>query len=332
MYRVAGILLSPVLLKSDLQDRRTLNFEQAMIRYDEFPFSSSSQSFHSDTDNIEGINSSIPVRENLFWGGLDGDHGNGCHGEEENDKLIWNDLENLSSAPVTSGIIRKKRVYKKRNRPRKRNPLYIPRVLKRDFRLHFPEMMVNVFNAHDSNILRSFFRTFSSACIAVTKPQFALDFLTGNQNNHIFHQNKLESWALHGAEWMVYHSFLLNRINPDQVIRINSSFLTTRPGTAKSSISITLLVESTRIYDIHDEYFVDSLLALMDRDGKISMCSLDDSANLLDPMDYYYQTTGTAMPLLATPQAVKVEASATYHFDENKRIELVEISRARLLQ
>jgi hypothetical protein len=241
---------------------------------------------------------------------------------------------NALESNIVTGKPKRKRIYKKRKRFRKKDPLFIPRVLKRDLRRQFPIMMVNVFNSHDYALTRSFFLTFSSPSLQLIKNPLTLDFFSTNQNNQLFRVKDNGHWTLHGPDWIIYHWHVLNRINPDQVIKLEYSTIHTTSGTTKSKISFVLEIRFTRIFDIEDDKFVDHMFDFI-RNVKPSDISSDlnvinSSVEFLDPFDFYVQKTGVSMPLLRTPQYVRMRARASYYFDENKHIEMVEITDAEI--
>lgn len=255
--------------------------------------------------------------------------------EVSNSSQSTSSLEtNLSTgAVVLTTKPKRKRIYKKRKRVRKRDPLYIPRLLKRDLRRQFPVMMVNVFNSHDFDLIRSFFLTFGSRNMALKKNPLTLDFFTTNKNNKLFSVKDDGRWMLHGPQWIIYHWYILSRINPDQVIKIEESTIHTSSGTSKSRISFVLEINFTRIYDIEDDKFVDSIFDFLRRFNSNTILNedpLDGSGNYPDPFDFYLKKTGATMPLLSSPQNVRMRAKASYYFDEDKHIEMVEIADAQV--
>lgn len=244
--------------------------------------------------------------------------------------------ENLSTSTVVELKVKKKRIYKKRKRVRKKDPFHIPRLLKRDLRRQFPLMMVNVFNSHDFPLIRSFFLTFGSRDIVLKKNPLTLEFKTNNRNNELFHVKDDGQWMLSGAQWIIYHWYILSRINPDQVIRLEETTIHTSSVSSKSKISFVIEVDFTRIYDIEDDKFVDNIfnfLRSLEASHQPSIqpdSAMSQTRNFLDPFDYYMRKTGASMPLLVTPQSIRMRAKAAYYFDEEKHIEMVEIADAAI--
>lgn len=177
--------------------------------------------------------------------------------------LVFNDKQQKQQQSQSSkdghGVIRRTGYYRKY--------VAVPRVLKRDIRRQFPEMIINILNASDFTLFHSFFETFSTGNHDIrfrVKDSVGVGgFETTDQLSHLFHRELPERLAYKGYAWIFYHWYLMSTLNPDQVVHLDDARIHTQSGSMKSRVALDVSVDFHRLYDIHLIRFLGSLFGAM---------------------------------------------------------------------
>lgn len=244
----------------------------------------------------------------------------------------------------------------KRKRIRNRRRIYAPRIVKRDIRRYYGEMMVNIFNSHDEHAVESFLRTFAVPDMRVRKGTM-LQMSTST----LFQQsirNEMIGDALTGIQWTYIHFLVMKSMFPDQTLRIVSSRLHSRSDTQRTILEVDLRFDFTRMHDAHPLLLTDDIFesivpsggstpqpesatlnseSVQDTTSVASIAiespsSLDGLKVYADPFLHFLRKAGSEMPRLSIPEPISFIGHMVWHINEKKQLDMFEIVGAEFVQ
>lgn len=236
------------------------------------------------------------------------------------------------------------RMRKKRIRNRRR--IFVPRIIKRDYRRHYATMMANMFNSYDNAAYAAFFTTFAAPNMRVRKAA-AFDLPASQEFQDSFRQNTVENDVDNGGtDWSVMHFSVMKSLFPDMTMRVESAVLRSRSDTSKTLLTVKARIAYTRMHDVSPLLVTEDMFESTrttaeptettttttttttlpkDATPSSSRAVLREIATRADPHEYYKKKTGTDMPMLQEPQEVSFIGTVNFYFDELRRVEMLEI-------
>lgn len=237
-------------------------------------------------------------------------------------------------------IPRKRRVRKRR----KKN--YIPRVVSNDIRRFYATMIMNVFNANDYHVMKSFFGSFAVPSYRVKfrpiDPSHLSQFPEHLTQQHIPKINT--SVSFHGDDWLNFHHYVHSKVSPDLVFHLKEARLITRLNDSRSMVVLSTEVEQTQImewdslamanavFDFENQPLDSALHEAPEARGtmKRSASAIMQWSNtrntshssILAQVDAD-EVMGAKFALKAQPQRVCVSSQMILMIDEQKRIESI---------
>lgn len=206
---------------------------------------------------------------------------------------------------------------KKRIRNRKRN--LAPRVLKHDVRKRFAEMFANVYNMGDANVISSFFRTFSTPNVEMTK--MCASYLT----------LKPKLIRVTEPRYVAQYWAVMQELMPDGVVKVENVRVVTRSDTESSTVICTMNAKYTNFYEEPAPYIAagaveESIAKLSKRADSDGNC-IESTTRKRSRSDSDVAAEGPnyLMPLSAflrgNPSEVLLVVTVTFHVNAQKQFE-----------
>lgn len=206
---------------------------------------------------------------------------------------------------------------KKRIRNRKRT--LAPRVLKHDVRKRFAEMFANVYNMGDAKVISSFFRTFSTPTVEMTK--MCASYLT------------LAPKLIRVTEprYVAQYWSVMQELMPDGVMKVENVRVVTRSDTESSMVICTVNAKFTNFYEEPAPYIaagaVEKSMAKSSKRADSDGDCLDVTSRKRSRAESGDVTEGPSylLPLSAflkkNPSEVLLVATVTFYVNAQKQFE-----------
>jgi len=217
------------------------------------------------------------------------------------------ELGKVSSKPVKVPVKRRNR--KSYKRP-SNNPVYMPalRILRRDIRRKYCEMMNNVMNSYDASLILNFFQDFSIPNLqrVLYYPSQTLQFLQ-------------QASTISGIEDQVKDFLMSYKLMPDVVFSLTDVKVCKSSNNSGSRIVAKTSVRGTLLYSVRKRTMITENGDLIECDSGIISTTTTTTGEGVEGID------DVILDRLESPLDYEMNGILTLHLDEQHRMVLIEI-------